>query len=81
VRRSRSAGPGQRFDDEARRAGLARRAQHAVEIIWDRKWVVLVTAYGNTIPFPFESEDYARSYAAGQAFRLGVEVIEMRKCA
>jgi hypothetical protein len=60
---------------------MAPHEQHAVEIIWDRKWVVLVTAYGNTIPFPFESEDYARSYAAGQAFRLGVEVIEMRKCA
>jgi hypothetical protein len=60
---------------------MAPHEQHAVEIIWDRKWTVVVTAYGNTIAFPFESEDYARSYAAGQAFRLGVEVTEMRKCA
>jgi hypothetical protein len=48
----------------------------AVEIIWDKKWTVLLTAYGSTLVFPFACEEYARSYAAGQAFRLGVDVIE-----
>ncbi|WP_158614564.1 MULTISPECIES: hypothetical protein [Mesorhizobium] len=49
---------------------------HAVEIIREKKWTVRVTAYGNTLTFPFEAESYARSYADGQAFRLGVEVAE-----
>ncbi|MGX5829883.1 hypothetical protein [Mesorhizobium sp. 43Arga] len=34
---------------------------------------------GNTLTFPFEAESYARSYADGQAFRLGVEVAERKK--
>ncbi|WP_210236964.1 class I tRNA ligase family protein, partial [Mesorhizobium sp. M4B.F.Ca.ET.215.01.1.1] len=37
--------------------------------------------YGTTLTFPFEAEQYARSYADGQAFRLGVEVIELKDCA
>ena len=38
-----------------------------------------MTAYGNTLTFPFEAESYARSYADGQAFRLGVEVAERKR--
>ena len=52
--------------------------EHAVEIIRNKKWTVRVTAYGNTLTFPFEAESYARSYADGQAFRLGVEVAERK---
>lgn len=55
--------------------------QHAVEIIRDKKWTVRVTAYGNTLTVPFEAESHARSYADGQAFRLGVEVAERKKSA
>ena len=54
---------------------------NAVEIVRDRKWTVRVTAYGNTLTFPFEAESYARSYADGQAFRLGVQVVEHKRCA
>ncbi|ESX02351.1 hypothetical protein X768_30740 [Mesorhizobium sp. LSJC265A00] len=43
------------------------------------KWTVRVTAYGTTLTFPFEAESYARSYADGQAFRLGVEVEELKR--
>lgn len=32
-----------------------------------------------TLTFPFEAESYARSYADGQAFRLGVEVEELKR--
>ncbi|WP_292222657.1 hypothetical protein [Mesorhizobium sp.] len=52
-----------------------------MEIIREAKWAVRVTAYGNTLTFPFEAEDYARSYGDGQAFRLGVQVIERKKSA
>lgn len=55
--------------------------EHAVEIIRDKKWTVRVTSYGNTLTVPFEAESHARSYADGQAFRLGVEVAEHKKCA
>ena len=54
---------------------------HAVEIIREKKWTVRVTAYGNALTLAFEAESYARSYADGQAFRLGVEVAERKKCA
>ncbi|MBZ9739700.1 MULTISPECIES: hypothetical protein [unclassified Mesorhizobium] len=60
---------------------MAPHEQHAVEIIREKKWTVRVTAYGNAITFPFEVEEYARSYADGQAFRLGVEVVEFKQCA
>ncbi len=53
--------------------------EHAVEIIREKKWTVRATAYGTMLTFPFEAETYARSYADGQAFRLGVEVFEFKK--
>ena len=43
--------------------------------------ILRVTAYGTTLVFPFEAEVYARSYADGQAFRLGVEVAELKRSA
>ena len=55
--------------------------EHAVEILRDGKWKVRVTAYGSTLTVPFEAEAHARSYADGQAFRLGVEVVESKKSA
>lgn len=58
---------------------MAPHEHHAVEIIRDAKWAVRVTAYGNTLTFPFAAEEYARSYADGQAFRLGVQVIEPKR--
>ncbi|MBZ9747763.1 hypothetical protein LB516_21220 [Mesorhizobium sp. CO1-1-7] len=60
---------------------MAPHEQHAVEIIREKKWTVRVTAYGSVITFTFESEEYAPSYADGQAFRLAVEVVELKKCA
>ena len=54
---------------------------HGVELLRGQKWTVRVTAYGTTLTFPFEAEQYARSYADGQAFRLGVEVAERNECA
>ncbi|TPJ40026.1 hypothetical protein FJ492_10990 [Mesorhizobium sp. B2-5-4] len=60
---------------------MAPHEQHAVEIIRERKWSVRVTAYGSSLTLPFEAEEYARSYADGQAFRLGVQVVELRRCA
>ncbi|WP_245498739.1 hypothetical protein, partial [Mesorhizobium sp. M2A.F.Ca.ET.029.05.1.1] len=54
---------------------------HGVELVRGQKWTVRVTAYGTTLIFPFEAEQYARSYADGQAFRLGVEVVELKDCA
>lgn len=50
--------------------------QHAVEIVRGKKWTVRVTVHGTTLCFPFEAESYARSYADGQAYRLGVQVAE-----
>jgi hypothetical protein len=52
---------------------------NAVELVLDKKWTVRVTAYGSTLTFPFEAESYARSYADGQAFRLGVQVAELKR--
>ena len=60
---------------------MAPHEQHAVEIVRESKWTVRVTAYGTTLVFPFEAEVYARSYADGQAFRLGVEVAELKRSA
>lgn len=54
---------------------------HGVELVRGQKWTVRVTAYGTTLTFPFEAEQYARSYADGQAFRLGVQVVESKGCA
>ncbi len=54
---------------------------HGVELVKGQKWTVRVTAYGTTLTFPFEAEQHARSYADGQAFRLGVEVVELKDCA
>jgi hypothetical protein len=58
---------------------MAPHEHHAVELIRESKWAVRVTSYGKTLTFPFEAEDYARSYADGQAFRLGVPVTEMKR--
>ncbi|TPJ66001.1 hypothetical protein [Mesorhizobium sp. B2-7-1] len=60
---------------------MAAHEHHSVEIIREAKWAVRVTVYGSTLTFPFEAEDYARSYADGQAFRLGVQVTELKKSA
>lgn len=60
---------------------MAPHEHHAVEIVREAKWAVRVTAYGRTLTFPFEAEDYARSYADGQAFRLGVQVTGPKKSA
>ncbi|MDX8437859.1 hypothetical protein RFN25_31170 [Mesorhizobium abyssinicae] len=60
---------------------MAAHEDHSVEIIREAKWAVRVTVYGSTLTFPFEAEDYARSYADGQAFRLGVQVTEFKKSA
>ncbi|RWB69532.1 MAG: hypothetical protein EOQ50_26255 [Mesorhizobium sp.] len=60
---------------------MALHEHHAVELIRERKWAVRVTSYGETLTFPFEAEDYARSYADGQAFRLGVQVTELKRSA
>ncbi|WP_245489843.1 hypothetical protein [Mesorhizobium sp. M1A.F.Ca.IN.020.03.2.1] len=54
---------------------------HGVELVKGQRWTVRVTAYGTTLTFPFEAEQFARSYADGQAFRLGVEVVELKDCA
>lgn len=53
---------------------------NSVELVRDKKWTVRITAYGSTLTFPFEAESYARSYADGQAFRLGVQVAELKRC-
>jgi len=60
---------------------MADHEHRAVEIVRDKKWTVHITVYGSTLVFPFEAEDYARSYADGQAFRLGVQVVELKKSA
>jgi hypothetical protein len=60
---------------------MAPHEHHAVEIIREAKWVVRVTTFGKAQIFPFEAEDYARSYADGQAFRLGVQVTELKRSA
>lgn len=58
---------------------MAEHECHSVEIVRESKWAVRVTVYGSTLTFPFEAEDYARSYADGQAFRLGVQVTEPQR--
>ena len=60
---------------------MAKAKLHGVELVRGQKWTVRVTAYGTTLIFPFEAEQYARSYADGQAFRLGVDVVELKDCA
>jgi hypothetical protein len=55
--------------------------QHAVEIVRDRAWSVRVTVNGVTTTVPFTAESYARSFADGQAFRLGVEVADLKRSA
>ncbi|MER9420536.1 hypothetical protein NKI95_32295 [Mesorhizobium sp. M0306] len=60
---------------------MAAHEQHAVEIIRDKEWSVRVTVSGTTTTVPFTSESYARSFADGQAFRLGVQVAEIKKAA
>jgi len=60
---------------------MAAPKHHGVELVKGQKWTVRVTAYGSTQTLPFEAEQYARSYADGQAFRLGVEVVELKDCA
>ncbi|MER8956866.1 hypothetical protein NKJ72_20795 [Mesorhizobium sp. M0045] len=57
---------------------MAPHEQHAVEIVRTKEWSVRVTVNGATITVPFTAESYARSFADGQAFRLGVQV-ELRK--
>ena len=52
---------------------------NAVELVRDKKWTVRVTAHDSTLTFPFEAESYARSYADGQAFRLGVQAAELKR--
>ena len=60
---------------------MAPHGQHAVEIVEGNTWSVRVTFNGVTKTVAFTAESYARSYADGQAFRLGVEVVKARKCA
>ncbi len=60
---------------------MAAHEHRAVEIMREATWAVRVTVYGTTLTFPFEAEDYARSYADGQAFRLGVQVTGLTKSA
>lgn len=55
--------------------------RHAVEIVRDHEWSVRVTVNGTTTTVPFTSEGFARSFADGQAFRLGVQVAEVKKAA
>ncbi|MES0100457.1 hypothetical protein [Mesorhizobium sp. M0019] len=55
--------------------------RHAVEIVRDKDWSVRVTVNGTTTTVPFTSESYARSFADGQAFRLGVQVADRKKAA
>ncbi|MBZ9701017.1 MULTISPECIES: hypothetical protein [unclassified Mesorhizobium] len=56
-------------------------AEHAVEIVREKSWSVRVTVNGVTTTVPFSAESYARSYADGQAFRLGVQVAELKRSA
>ncbi|MER9599795.1 hypothetical protein [Mesorhizobium sp. M0244] len=60
---------------------MAAHEQHAVEIIRDKEWSVRVRVNGTTTTVPFTSESYARSFADSQAFRLGVQVAEIKKAA
>ncbi|TPI11229.1 hypothetical protein FJW06_21195 [Mesorhizobium sp. B4-1-3] len=60
---------------------MAPHEHHAVELTREGKWAVRVTSFGKTLTVPFETEDYARSYADGQAFRLGVRVTELKRTA
>lgn len=39
-------------------------------------WRVNVTEYGRTVELLYPTEAFARSYADGQAYRLGVAVTE-----
>lgn len=52
--------------------------QPAVSLVQAGGWSVRVTAYGNTTEIAFPTEQNARSFAEGQAFRLGVAVVEAK---
>lgn len=60
---------------------MAAHEQHAVEIVRAKEWSVRVTVNGTTTTVPFTAESYARSFADGQAFRLGVQVAELKRSA
>ncbi|MER9200934.1 hypothetical protein NKH74_17295 [Mesorhizobium sp. M0933] len=52
-----------------------------LKLLGDKEWSVRVTVNGTTTTVAFTSESYARSFADGQAFRLGVQVAEIKKAA
>ncbi|AZO66234.1 hypothetical protein EOC93_02450 [Mesorhizobium sp. M6A.T.Ce.TU.002.03.1.1] len=60
---------------------MAAHVQHAVEIMKGKGWSVRVTVNGTTTTVPFTAESYARSFADGQVFRLGVQVAELKRSA
>ena len=57
---------------------MSQKALHSVEVVaQDGRWLVRVQDESGLSEVSYEIEEYARSFAAGQAIRLGLKPIEV----